>query len=564
MPGLRSRLVSVALAGLCTAGLLSLAGCSVDQAVERGEDPLPGWSKSRERDAGEANRDDIDGDGHADAVIGDHVALARPGSKDPAAALRRAEPLPPLPAPKGLEPFPGEAPTARTGDLDDDGYADIAVVQTLQGERRAEGNKTEGYTVPVQRVVWSGPDGVGEVTELPGKFGKITAIGDFDGDGALDLLTLGPAATESDHKGKRQWATVLHGPLNRAGARPRTTTRIDVGYDGWVPVAHAVVGDFDGDGRDDLVTKAECGEEDGRLEGDAPDLDDATYYRGTKEGLENAGSVPGITEGDTPVLAADFNGDGRDDILGANSYDGEAGGSIVYGAADGPGEGRKSTSLTGGWVPGGVAGEWNGDRRADVAMRDTVGDRMHGEVSVSGTRIDAYELALAGDAKRKGYASGFAREVYGADLDADGTDELVLSHNGFHKPRKDPGYWILRGTRSGPSMTGRSSSGRRTCGGASAYPAFEGFAQASCGAVRKTFTARFNETVEGMENAKFVLEVDLSADTFRADAAGELGRILRYWGGSLRHYELTPGTAETIYDSAYNEAGTWRISPKGA
>ncbi|NGN64675.1 hypothetical protein G5C51_12280 [Streptomyces sp. A7024] len=67
-----------------------------------------------------------------------------------------------------------------------------------------------------------------------------------------------------------------------------------------------------------------------------------------------------------------------------------------------------------------------------------------------------------------------------------------------------------------------------------------------------------------MENAKFVLEVDLSADTFRADAAGELGRILRYWGGSLRHYELTPGTAETIYDSAYNEAGTWRISPKGA
>ncbi|WP_419999157.1 hypothetical protein [Streptomyces boninensis] len=65
-------------------------------------------------------------------------------------------------------------------------------------------------------------------------------------------------------------------------------------------------------------------------------------------------------------------------------------------------------------------------------------------------------------------------------------------------------------------------------------------------------------------NATFILEVDLSADTFQADAAAELGRILRYWAGNLRHYDLAPGTTETIYDSAYNLAGTWRISPKGA
>jgi hypothetical protein len=57
---------------------------------------------------------------------------------------------------------------------------------------------------------------------------------------------------------------------------------------------------------------------------------------------------------------------------------------------------------------------------------------------------------------------------------------------------------------------------------------------------------------------KFVLEVDMF--TFEDKAATELGRILRYWGGNLHHFELVPGDSQAIYDSAYREVGRWSIT----
>lgn len=44
------------------------------------------------------------------------------------------------------------------------------------------------------------------------------------------------------------------------------------------------------------------------------------------------------------------------------------------------------------------------------------------------------------------------------------------------------------------------------------------------------------------------------------DPAGELGRILRYWGGNLRHYPLRPGDGSAIYDSEYREVGRWSVT----
>lgn len=56
---------------------------------------------------------------------------------------------------------------------------------------------------------------------------------------------------------------------------------------------------------------------------------------------------------------------------------------------------------------------------------------------------------------------------------------------------------------------------------------------------------------------KFVLEVDL--DAVRDAPPEELGRILRYWAGNVKHYPLTAGSGETIMDSAYSPVGSWRI-----
>ncbi|MGW1161482.1 hypothetical protein ACWD5Q_05370 [Streptomyces sp. NPDC002513] len=58
---------------------------------------------------------------------------------------------------------------------------------------------------------------------------------------------------------------------------------------------------------------------------------------------------------------------------------------------------------------------------------------------------------------------------------------------------------------------------------------------------------------------RFLLEVDMADGWSTEDAARELGRILRYWGGNLGHYALKPGDGAAVHDSDYQEVGHWRI-----
>ncbi|MEU6594776.1 hypothetical protein ABZ923_37210 [Streptomyces sp. NPDC046881] len=58
---------------------------------------------------------------------------------------------------------------------------------------------------------------------------------------------------------------------------------------------------------------------------------------------------------------------------------------------------------------------------------------------------------------------------------------------------------------------------------------------------------------------KFVLEVTVDDGVVARDRVGELERILRYWGGNLRHYALEPGDGSAVHDSAYQEVGAWRV-----
>jgi hypothetical protein len=59
---------------------------------------------------------------------------------------------------------------------------------------------------------------------------------------------------------------------------------------------------------------------------------------------------------------------------------------------------------------------------------------------------------------------------------------------------------------------------------------------------------------------RFVLEVDLDAGALAGDTqAEELGRILRYWGGSLTQVPLTAGSRQELYDSGYTRVGVWWI-----
>jgi hypothetical protein len=55
-----------------------------------------------------------------------------------------------------------------------------------------------------------------------------------------------------------------------------------------------------------------------------------------------------------------------------------------------------------------------------------------------------------------------------------------------------------------------------------------------------------------------VLDVNLPDDAY---LRGELGRILRYWGGAMKQLDcLAPGDQRDIYDSAYTKVGSWTVT----
>jgi hypothetical protein len=59
---------------------------------------------------------------------------------------------------------------------------------------------------------------------------------------------------------------------------------------------------------------------------------------------------------------------------------------------------------------------------------------------------------------------------------------------------------------------------------------------------------------------RFVLEVDLDAGALAGDRRGdELGRILRYWGGSMKQLPLAVGDRQALMDSDYSAVGEWRV-----
>ncbi len=467
------------MACVCAMALLA-GGCTGDgeeRTADTSASTMPSTSGSpptpAERDTGEVNRRDVNGDGHADAVVNGWYKYPKTGGKwfnnrfiafasrsglDPAGAFGLSERFAPPDPRVDSSPIFRDVSEQFTGDLDDDGHADIVVRNRL--------SHPSGKYTPDQRIIWGGPRGATGTTGLPSDVQDAVAVADFDGDGALDLLTLGEPSSDQDLE--PQQAVILHGPLARDKGVPRTTTSVDVGHDGWVPVAHVVAADFDGDGRDDLVTKAKYDEEDARFEDDdMPDVDDAAFYRAMPQGLKEVGSVPGITSdhesGMVPVVAGDFDGDGRDDILGRTQVDEAV---AVYGSANGPGRGRSATSLGKVRLFDAVVGDVDGDGRDDVATQTVGSDRRVGEVTVllggprglsedRVMRIDRYSIGLGGSPRHEGDRDRFGWDLHLADLDIDGRDELLIGTFGFNKPRKEAGYWILTGTKTGPSTSDR-------------------------------------------------------------------------------------------------------------
>jgi streptogramin lyase len=229
------------------------------------------------------------------------------------------------------------------------------------------------YPVP---TTGSGPNGItagplGSMwfTELNGnKVGRIRvaqpARNDFDGDGRSDVLWRN-AATGENYLYPMDGTTILPGE-----GYLRTVTDLD-----WQV---AGIGDFDGDGKSDILWR-------NRSSGQ-----NYVYFLNGTTIKPTEGFIRAVPDQNWQVAGiGDFDGDGRDDILWRNPVTGENYLYFMDGLIIKPSEGYLRTVPDPAWQIVGV-GDFDGDGKADVLWRNGVSGQNY-VYPMDGTSIKANE-----------------------------------------------------------------------------------------------------------------------------------------------------------------------------
>jgi FG-GAP repeat len=248
----------------------------------------------------------------------------------------------------GLAPLLRQFPThlgnrLASGDFDRDGFADLAMsVPGFDEPDPALQRINVGAVVVVygtatglmprgdqKAQVWSQDSpGVQGVSEDDDRFGSSLAVGDFDGDGFLDLAVGADGETSGPGLRHSGSLTVLYGGRAGLTGRDQVVSQdfrgiLDASEAGDWAAGAMVAGDFDGDAVDDLAMGVDAEDIDGRRNVGAVNV----IYGTRGVGLTGAGdrfahqgleAIPGEARGNdrfgTVLNVGDFNGDLVDDL----------------------------------------------------------------------------------------------------------------------------------------------------------------------------------------------------------------------------------------------------------
>jgi large repetitive protein len=225
----------------------------------------------------------------------------------------------------------GTSPTAvAIGDFNGDGKQDLAVVNSGTNDVSILLGDGTGNFAAASIAATTFPVGAGAFS---------LAVGDFNGDGKLDLAVGNESANT---------VSILLGD-GSGGFSPA------VDYAAGTSPGSVAVGDFNGDGKQDLAVA---------------DVGSGGVSVLLGDGTGRLSSPTATTTGASPysVAVGDFNRDGKQDLVVANS--GGTAASVLLG--NGAGGLSAATNYTTGAAPRGVAvGDFNKDGKPDLAIADS-------------------------------------------------------------------------------------------------------------------------------------------------------------------------------------------------